>query len=40
MKKRLKTGVSKLNLVVAQVTAAVAPCVARIAAPFITKNEK
>ncbi len=34
------TGVSKLDLAVAQVTAAVAPCSARRAASFITKNEK
>ncbi len=29
-----------LDLAVAQVTVAVAPCVARRAAPFITENEK
>ena len=34
------TGVSKLDLAVAQVTVAVAPCVARCTAPFNTKNEK
>ncbi len=34
------SGVSKLDLAVAQVTAAVAPCVVWRAAPFITKNEK
>ena len=33
-------GVSKLDLAVAQVAVAVAPCVARREAPFITKNEK
>ncbi len=36
----LNSGVSKLDLAVAQVTVAVAPCVAWRAAPFITKNEK
>ncbi len=34
------TGVSKLALAVAQATVAVAPCVARRVAPFISKNEK